>query len=1014
MNATVLTQNQQTSTNNLNSNYCNASEGKKFTAPILWVSDLIEAKKLSCLFNVLEFPEVLQNKFSPEDQHYIIAEPGTLEEAIRAVAWNNNPENCKVYSCNQSLHYWASTTEAIGQIIDYAVPFDEWARRKEEEPLSIGEACNIARIAFQTLPGLLKRQTELAKLMARVEKTSKSAAFSFGKVLRTLEAEFSKELLARGLVEDASLRAQLLALSDENDPFSRKMGLAALAKAYGFSDRKMSELFEQLLEELQLVEERDDNRGEIEKLLNIKQTHLNLNDFLPSTLANPLKEYCDWLKIRESAILVALLTATSSLHEVGTEVMLQRSQNFSVPPTIFGGIVSESGQKKSPITRQIITAPLNKLKSEEKAKYLEEKQEYEAKLAKWEKAKAAAKKDKQPFDEPEPKEPSPPDIYFFTDANGEGIKQQAQNAPHKALFGLVDELAGYFNSRNAYRGGKGADKQDMLSYYDGSGQSVLRSSGIKVDVPRIYLSLFGTIQPEILRDVMRDSSDPDGQWSRFLFAQQPLVASTLPDEEEGTVDITKLLTGIYRKLTLVPATRYRLSRSAFKLFQPWYAQLEQHRVSDPIPGMRAAYSKAEGYTGRLALNLHVLHELSLGVTPSPEIPVERMRDAIKLMKFFLGQTLHLYSQFDDGIAPHITKLIDMSRRKGWVKAKDVQLGYNSKNRPKPDVVREWMINAQQMGFGEVRGIGKKIEFLVFDENQKAGLLNKYQHQVDQEVEAGNIDINRVEEKVDRVEGIHTKPETKIQPALHNQFAGEDEELSSRLEDPVNQMEELIELWEDPVIEKERRKKEEERSIEVTRDCDPPVTTQSVEVGIKNSKATSAKGFQTHQNGNKVDETPKQIEVHSNKVDETVEQASEQVEEPIIEVSETVEQAEETVEKLSPSALTSNFDSNAAVDNDTPLTSQPKNDSVDNETATSQPQSKLSSNQAKTHLKVGDKVRYVGTNSLVKSLVEGEKLEISQQLNGSKFTCVDSFGLPVVHPETQIIIKFKARGLRKVE
>ena len=250
--------------------------------------------------------------------------------------------------------------------------------------------------------------------------------------------------------------------------------------------------------------------------------------------------------------------------------------------------------------------------------------------------------------------------------------------------------------------------------------------------------------------------------------------------------------------------------------------------------------------------------------------------------------------------------------------------------------------------------------------------------------------------------------------MHNQFAGKEEKLSSFLKDLVNKMEELIELWEDPVIEKERRKKEEERSIEVTRDCDPPVTTQSVEVGIKNSKATSAKGFQTHQNGNKVDETPKQVEVHSNKVDETVEKAPEKVEEPIIEASETVEQAEETVEKISPCALKSNFDSNTGTEDDKPLTSQPKNESSDNKATTSQPQSKSSSASVKANLKVGDKVRYVGRNSLVKSLVGGQKLEISQQLNGGKFTCIDSFGLPVVHPETQILIKFKARGLRKVE
>ncbi|MEM6752724.1 MAG: DUF3987 domain-containing protein [Cyanobacteria bacterium P01_C01_bin.38] len=724
----------------------------QFKYPILFVKDsFLVTQDLKLLFDVREFYDVEDSADRPI---YIFSDRETPEVAIRKLAWHLG-EDVQIYSSQQPLEYLCSegiqsAKELFNQIFEYSLSYSDWAARKETEALAIGEAQEIARAVYNSYKNSLLTRTELdgeiAKLSARIDD---KASYQWSKFVRSLEAEFKKELIARGIVKEADLRKELTALTEVNDHLTREIQINQLAAAYGYPAKTIYKMLVELEKQLTLVEDAIDNRSEVENLLDLSNLQLDLSNFLPSKLAYPLKQYCQWLSIKEEVILLTLLTATSSLHEAGTTITLQKRQNFTVPPTIFAGIVAESGQKKSPITRQMITAPLAKLDSEVQAKYFEEKEQYETDLEEWEADKAAAKQNKQPFDEPKPEEPKPPSSFWFTNATGEGMKKEAQNYPDKILFGLVDELAGLFNAQNAYRGGKGSDRQELLSCYDGYRFNDLRSGQSRKG--RAYLSLFGTIQPDVLKNIMRDCSDPDGQWSRFLFVQQPLVASELPDEEEGGIDITNLIAGIYRKLTLVPATEYRLSKEAFKLYQPWYNELEQKRVNDPIPGLRAAYSKAEGYTGRLALNLHVLHELSLGVTPSPEIPVERMREAIKIMKFFLGQTKRFYSQFDDGIAPQITKILELSNRKGWLKAKDVQLSYQTSYRPKPDTVRQWFIQASELGFGQIRGTGKKLEFLTSTQNQKVDKVDKSRQKVDDSRTAEQIDNTSVEKKVDTVD-----------------------------------------------------------------------------------------------------------------------------------------------------------------------------------------------------------------------------------------------------------------------
>ena len=519
--------------------------------------------------------------------------------------------------------------------------------------------------------------------------------------------------------DTAALRSQIKnILIQDLPPSELQTAKIRIRKDFpGVSEREISQLFETLEQELELSESRSDRRCEVDNLLKLGDQSLNLWDFLPADIAQPLTQLAHSLNIRPEVCLTTLLVAASSLHKTKTELIIHKGQGFSVPPTIFAGLVSESGQKKSPILKAIIKKPLSVLQREKREAYQQALAQYEKDITAWDKCKSEERSSKYP--EGKPKLPQQR-LYYFTNATGEGLLYQFQAHPDKALLALVDELAGLFASQNKYTGGRGSDRQDILSAFDGTGATVLRAAGTKADLDGLLLSICGTIQPEILKRLMRDCSDPDGQWARFLFVNQPLAAATLADDNSSSVDLTGLLLDYYRAIDRLPAREYRLSRDAFKRYQPVYNQLERLRVSHPNPGMRAVYSKMEGYIGRVALNLHVLHELKNGKTlPEEEIPLSIMEMAIALAKFYIGQVklIHANCAADLGdMAPHLAKVVELSKRmdattgNSWIKAKVVQIGYDSRHRPRPDAVRSWFRELEALGIGSTRGTGIRLEY----------------------------------------------------------------------------------------------------------------------------------------------------------------------------------------------------------------------------------------------------------------------------------------------------------------
>lgn len=530
--------------------------------------------------------------------------------------------------------------------------------------------------------------------------------------------------------------------------------LNALASVSDWHITELYKLHGEKLKKVEQTELRDNTRDKLEALLNANNASLDLNQFLHPHLAKPLLHLASRLSLKPEVYLTTLLTTASSLHDPKTRIWLSKEDDFDQPAGLYSAIIAPSSQKKSPVLKAIARKPLKNLEREEMEAYKQEKEAYERAYKVW-----SSLTPEQQEDTPEPDEPPLPGIYIFSKANGEGLERQVPRQPDQGMLWESDELAGLFNSQNAYRGGRGSDRQDILSYYDGTGGKTLRADGVKSAFDEILLSIIGGVQPKVIEKLLADCEDSDGNWARFLFVNQPAVAGRLhPDG--GKVDLTELLTNIYRKIRNLPEKEYELSPEAFKLFQTAYDRYEQNRVHDPLIGMQAVWGKCEGRAGRLALNLHVLNSLANGETPSTVIDAQTMKRAIALTDYYAMQVKAMYTEFSDsdGMAPHLAKVLDMSLKRltskseGWLKASDIYLSITKSKRPSGETVREWFSELVTLGKGEIKGQGRSIQFRAF--NPK---LDKIRQELDKSSNTESYTNQWVEDKLDKLDKLDNFP-----------------------------------------------------------------------------------------------------------------------------------------------------------------------------------------------------------------------------------------------------------------
>src|SRR4051812_21110128 len=86
-----------------------------------------------------------------------------------------------------------------------------------------------------------------------------------------------------------------------------------------------------------------------------------------------------------------------------------------------------------------------------------------------------------------------------TDATLEGLKVALENSPGVCF--AVDELAGWVRAQNQYKGGKGDDRQQLLSMWTCMFIVTTRKGAGTTIIPEPFLSICGGIQPDLLGEL---------------------------------------------------------------------------------------------------------------------------------------------------------------------------------------------------------------------------------------------------------------------------------------------------------------------------------------------------------------------------------------------------------------------------------------------------------------------------------------------------------------------------------
>ena len=526
--------------------------------------------------------------------------------------------------------------------------------------------------------------------------------------------------------DEVKIRELLLSILQQNLSASAQTeAINSLSASWGWSVRELRILLEQIETDKERKDNRREHQQQLQQLATYKQSSLNLALYLPESIAKPITKVANWMEAPTAAYLVILLSAIASCCDPRTRIIVKESINFIEPAIIYGGIVTESGQRKSPILNAILDG-VKQLQAEEEERYRLAKADYEREYQAWQKQKEtltdAEGKDR------EPTAPHPVKEFFIDKTTIEAIDRIKGEQPDTAFLWIKDELSGLFSSYGAYKKGKGEDKESVLSSWNGRGIKKNLKGGERVFVPYDAMSIIGAIQDTTLQKLMGDLDDAQGEWGRFLWALIPLKALRLPKLD--TKFQLAFLKSLYQNIRQLAPQQYRFDAEAQNLYDNFHWQLEQRRVVHPQPGMRAAISKMEGYTARLALVLHLIWELDGGNgTPSLYIPRARVEAAITLAEFFLSQVTLIHSEGCaakgmGGLTPRLNAILNKLEQFGELTARKLQSAISWLRKEKPDKIRQDLIELAKLGYGKLVGTGNRLKLVLSVDRDADGIVDR--------------------------------------------------------------------------------------------------------------------------------------------------------------------------------------------------------------------------------------------------------------------------------------------------
>lgn len=256
--------------------------------------------------------------------------------------------------------------------------------------------------------------------------------------------------------------------------------------------------------------------------------------------------------------------------------------------------------------------------------YCREKNEYDRKIA------AAKQKDKERL---------VPPVYrhrLVSDTTPEALFKKVYENDGITIF--RDELAGWFKDFGRYA--KSGEVQNYLSMFDNTPIQLSRKTDGHTFIANPYLSIVGTIQPEVLKSVLKqEQMEFNGMAQRFLFAfpdnQNRAYLSSEKIDGELNAYYMRLIESI-NDLGDGKPVKVTYTDGAWDAIRNFDKEITDRTNASPNDYLSAMYSKMEVHLFRLILVLWYVERYETQNLSNNFIDAPLTDKGIRLCKYFLS------------------------------------------------------------------------------------------------------------------------------------------------------------------------------------------------------------------------------------------------------------------------------------------------------------------------------------------------------------------------------------------
>ena len=329
----------------------------------------------------------------------------------------------------------------------------------------------------------------------------------------------------------------------------------------------------------------------------------------------------------------------------GNSTVVQIINGWCEKPLLYLAIVGDRGTNKTSCF-EFALGPIMGKDDEEYDKYVDAKALYDMEMCKPLKERNARIQE--------------PDFCqtILSDFTPEVLVRQHKANP-RGLIVYFDELIGFIYSFNKYR--SGSDEQMWTQLFAGSGVTVNRVSSDPVKIDNTCISIFGGVQPGILKSFAKGKVQ-NGFMDRWIFAFPDKVPYPKLKENEIDDSVKESWNRIIERILSIPydgkPNVLRFSPEAKAAYSDWFNSLSDQKNcgGDAFAGLA---TKMDRYCGRLALGLEIL-AYGCGESELTEVSLRSVKGAIALCYYFIGCGLKAQREYLSSPAsdlPAIQRLI---------------------------------------------------------------------------------------------------------------------------------------------------------------------------------------------------------------------------------------------------------------------------------------------------------------------------------------------------------------------